>query len=266
MKVTRSGEITLHESWKHLPYEGDYRDFAGEAKKRVQDFFHNAFEDQTKHVINKKSEDVDTWIFPTLEMGQLNIHHDSLVTKRIMSSAESGSLLNIATGYFNLTQTYMNTLVSECKADCSIIIAHPNANGFKGAKFPFGGIPDAYTLIARKFYEHMKKSFQHNRISLLEYERENWTYHAKGLWYHSSADPSLPCMTVIGSSNYGERSVNRDMESQICLVTTNPTLQKSLKAEYEHLLKFASTAESQLVSRLVPNWVRAVVFIFKKFF
>jgi CDP-diacylglycerol---glycerol-3-phosphate 3-phosphatidyltransferase len=265
MKVNRSGEITLHESWKHVPYEGDYRDFAGEAKKRLQDFFTNAFEDQTKGAV-VVNEDVDTWIFPTLEMGQLNVHHDSLVTRRIMSSAESGSLLNIATGYFNLTQTYMDTLVNDCKANCSIIMAHPNANGFKGSKFPSGGIPDAYTLIARKFYEQMKKSFQHNRISLLEYEREKWTYHAKGLWYHPSSNPSLPCMTVVGSSNYGERSVNRDLECQICLATTNPTLQKSLKSEYEHLLQFASTAESQLVSRLVPNWVKAVVFLFKKFF
>jgi CDP-diacylglycerol--glycerol-3-phosphate 3-phosphatidyltransferase len=265
MKVNRSGEITLHESWKHMPYEGDYRDFANEAKQRLQSFFHNAFEDQSRSHV-KETEDVDTWIFPTLEMGQLNVHHDSLVTKKILESAEDGSTLNIATGYFNLTQTYMDTLVNECKANCSIIMAHPNANGFKGSKGPAGGIPDAYTLIARKFYEQMQKSNQDDRISLLEYERDGWTYHAKGLWYHSSENPSLPCMTVIGSSNYGERSVNRDLESQICLVTTNPKLQKSLKAEYDHLMKYASTAESQLVSRLVPNWVKTVVFLFKKFF
>lgn len=253
----------MHESWKHLPYESDYEVFASEAKKRLQEFFHSAFEAQSRCQIGKED---DTWIFPTLEMGQLNIHHDSLVTRKILASAEKGSILNIATGYFNLTQTYMDTLVNECEADCSIVMAHPNANGFKGSKGPAGGIPDAYTLIARKFYEQMQKSNQDDRISLLEYERNNWTYHAKGLWYHQSSDKSLPCMTVIGSSNYGERSVNRDLESQVCLVTTNHALQTSLKAEYDHLLKYASTAESQLVSRLVPNWVKTVVFLFKKFF
>lgn len=264
MKVHQNGDVTMHESWKHLPYESDYEDFASEAKKRLQEFFHSAFEDQSRSQIG--SEDVDTWIFPTLEMGQLNIHHDSLVTRRILASAEKGSVLNIATGYFNLTQKYMDTLVNECEADCSIVMAHPNANGFKGSKGPAGGIPDAYTLIARKFYEQMQKSNQDDRISLMEYERNNWTYHAKGLWYHQSSDKSLPCMTVIGSSNYGERSVNRDLESQVCLVTTNRALQTSLKAEYDHLLQYASTAESQLVSRLVPNWVKTVVFLFKKFF
>lgn len=174
MKVNKSGEITLHEDWKHLPYEGDYNAFVSEAKKRLQSFFHHAFEDQSRSHINEKeiNEDIDTWIFPTLEMGQLNIHHDSIVTKKILESAEEGSFLNIATGYFNLTQSYMDTLVNECKANCSITMAHPNANGFKGSKGPAGGIPDAYTLIARKFYEQMQKANQDNRISLLEYERD----------------------------------------------------------------------------------------------
>lgn len=104
-------------------------------------------------------------------------------------------------GYFNLTQTLMDTIVKECGADCSIIMAHPNANGFKGAKGPAGGIPDAYSLLAKKFYEQIKRHKQGNRIALLEYERMSWTYHAKGLWYTPS-ESSLPCMTVVGSSNY----------------------------------------------------------------
>ena len=32
-------------------------------------------------------------------------------------------------------------------------MAHPNANGFLGARFPAGGIPAAYTLIANKFFD-----------------------------------------------------------------------------------------------------------------
>lgn len=76
----------------------------------------------------------------------------------------------------------------------------------------------------------------------------------------------LPCMTVIGSSNYGARSVSRDLESQLCLVTENEALQKALKVEHDHLCKFATTAESELVKRPIPNWVKAVVFLFKNFF
>jgi CDP-diacylglycerol---glycerol-3-phosphate 3-phosphatidyltransferase len=264
MKVDKKGGVHLHESWKLLPYESDHQTFANEAKKRIQTFFTQTFEEQRAQ-LEEESTDADTWIFPTLEMGQLNIHHDSVVMKRILGSAEEGSKLNMATGYFNLTDTLMDTIVRDCGADCSIVMAHPNANGFKGAKGPAGGIPDAYSLLAKKFYDQIKKHGQENRISLLEYERDSWTYHAKGLWY-TPQDTNLPCMTVVGSSNYGERSVNRDLESQVCLVTKNKALQKALQAEYDHLTKFATTAENQLVTRFIPKWVQTVVFLFKNFF
>lgn len=263
MKVDKNGEAQLHESWKLLPYESDHQAFANEAKKRMQGFFTSTYEEQKAQL--EISTDADTWIFPTLEMGQINIHHDSLVMKRILMNTEKGSRLNMATGYFNLTETLMDTIVKDCKANCSIIMAHPDCNGFKGAKFPSGNIPDAYTLLARQFYEKIKQHGQENRISMFEYQRDQWTYHAKGLWYYP-AGSSLPYMTVIGSSNYGERSVNRDLESQICLVTTNKSLQRSLKEEYNHLTQYASTAEDQLLTRFVPKWVQTVVLLFKNFF
>lgn len=264
LKVDRSGDVGLHDNWKLLPYESDYHDYAMEARKSIQNYFMKVFNEQSSSELHDENDD-DTWLFPTLEMGQINIHHDSIITKKILGASGKGSALKMATGYFNLTQNYMDTLVNECEADCSIIMAHPNANGFKDSKGPSGGIPDAYSLIARKFYEQIKQYGHENRISLLEYEREKWTYHAKGLWYHHNRS-DLPCMTIIGSSNYGERSVNRDLEAQICLVTTNKSLQKSLKAEYDHLLSYASTAEDQLTTRLIPTWVKTVVFLFKKFF
>lgn len=56
------------------------------------------------------------------------------------------------------------------------------ANGFQGAKGPAGGIPAAYTLIAKHFYKKLLKANQHHRFKLLEYSKPGWTYHAKGLW------------------------------------------------------------------------------------
>jgi CDP-diacylglycerol--glycerol-3-phosphate 3-phosphatidyltransferase len=142
---------------------------------------------------------------------------------------------------------------------------HFQANGFQGAKGPAGGIPAAYSLIARRFLENIKKKSQEHRFSLFEYERDQWTYHAKGLWLYPPSS-SLPHLTFVGSSNYGERSVNRDLESQICVVTTNKNLQKSLQNEYNHIFSHAATAETQLVVRTIPNWVKVVVGLFKNFF
>jgi CDP-diacylglycerol---glycerol-3-phosphate 3-phosphatidyltransferase len=100
---------------------------------------------------------------------------------------------------------------------------------------------------------------------LSEYERHGWTYHAKGLWYYLP-NSKLPNLTVIGSSNYGERSVNRDLETQICLVTHNKALQTQLQDECNHLYKYGKTAEMAIVARPVPRWVKAVVWLFKNFF
>lgn len=77
---------------------------------------------------------------------------------------------------------------------------------------------------------------------------------------------NLPSLTLIGSSNFGERSVNRDLETQICLVTTNKTLQQNLQSECDNLFELGTTAEQALTKRPVPKWVRAVVSLFLNYF
>lgn len=48
-----------------------------------------------------------------------------------------------------------------------------------------------------------------------------------GLWLYP-AGKSMPCLTLIGSPNFGYRSVHRDLETQIALVTENQDLQRQL--------------------------------------
>lgn len=106
---------------------------------------------------------------------------------------------------------------------------------------------------------------QDHRINFFEYENPGWTYHAKGLWYYLPHS-NLPNLTLIGSSNFGERSVNRDLETQICLVTHNKGLSQSLQNENERLFRLSTTAEKQITTRPVPRWVQAVVGLFRNFF
>jgi phosphatidylserine/phosphatidylglycerophosphate/cardiolipin synthase-like enzyme len=61
------------------------------------------------------------------------------------------------------------------------------------------------------------------QIRLWEYTRPGWTYHAKGMWIYSAssvdpsaqAEPALPIGCLVGSPNFGERSFDRDLESQV---------------------------------------------------
>lgn len=263
LAVNKNAQEELHKDGKILPYEGVKEEFIMHAKQRISDFMKDTYIQQQKIVEEQKG--ADTWIFPLVEMGQIGIHHDSLVTKQLLSSPIEGSRLKLATGYFNLTQEYMDTLASNCLAQCSILMAHPNANGFQGASGPAGGIPAAYTLIAKKFYENLVQLKQNHRVNFFEYEKEGWTYHAKGLWYYLPGT-SFPNATLIGSSNFGERSVNRDLETQVCLVTTNDGLAERLQGEADRLFSSSSTAENEITSRPVPHWVQAVVKVFRNFF
>ncbi|XP_053607980.1 CDP-diacylglycerol--glycerol-3-phosphate 3-phosphatidyltransferase, mitochondrial [Plodia interpunctella] len=207
----------------------------------------------------------DTWIFPLIQMGEFNITQDEQVTKRLLESAPPNSKLKLATGYFNLTDQYANTLLKDCKGNISLLMAHPNANGFLGAAGPAGGIPHAYSLIARKFWQRILDSKQTDRIQLLEYERPGWTFHAKGLWYYP-AGSGVPWGTLVGSANLGQRSVRRDLEAQAAIFTVSRDLQERLHEECSQLHIYATECGEELQNRKTPLWVRATVGLFRSYF
>ena len=69
------------------------------------------------------------------------------------------------------------------------------------------------------------------------YQRPGWTYHAKGLWLGAP-----PLLSVVGSSNFGERSVRRDLELSFTLVTklTTPKLLLQRDEMTVHSLDFGT--------------------------
>lgn len=72
--------------------------------------------------------DHDTWLFPLIELPPVSVHMDSKVTTRILESADAGSTLHLATGYFNLTDDYTCTILKNSKAQYQFLIAHPSVN------------------------------------------------------------------------------------------------------------------------------------------
>lgn len=284
VQVSASGEYKAHKKCDRLAYMHGKKQFVERANRSICEFFADAANQLRSHQINNTSIDIgggasgaatsphrlhrktiDTWIFPFVEMGQLGLHHDSIVTDRLFSQALAESRIHLSTGYFNLTQNYMDTIAARCSAYCDILMAHPNANGFQGASGVAGGIPAAYSQISKKFLQMIAAAGQQHRIKLFEYEHPGWTYHAKGLWYYLPGS-FMPDLTLIGSSNFGERSVQRDLESQICLVTVNDGLRRQLQREYVNLKRYCAPAELQLQTRTIPRWVKVTVSFFKGFF
>jgi CDP-diacylglycerol--glycerol-3-phosphate 3-phosphatidyltransferase len=137
-------------------------------------------------------------------------------------------------------------------------------NGFWKGQGLSGYIPHAYSRVLQQFYQLIVTQGQRHRIALFEYTRKNWTFHAKGLWLSLPSPPpvtvnnnnnnnnnnersdemlrkedNFPCVTLIGSPNFGVRSIARDVESQLVIITENRDLQQRLQQEMEHIFATA---------------------------
>ncbi|KAH0517897.1 CDP-diacylglycerol--glycerol-3-phosphate 3-phosphatidyltransferase, mitochondrial [Microtus ochrogaster] len=266
------------------PYKGDRAAYCRAANKRVMDVIHSArtrqqmLHAQTFHSDSLLSQEEaaaagdrrpapDTWIYPLIQMKPFEIQIDEIVTETLLTEAERGAKVFLTTGYFNLTQAYMD-LVLGTRAEYQILLASPEVNGFFGAKGVAGAIPAAYVHIERQFYSEVCSLGQQDRVQLQEYWRKGWTFHAKGLWLYL-AGSSLPCLTLIGSPNFGYRSVHRDLEAQIAIVTESRALQQQLHQEQEQLYLrsgVVSSATFEQPGRQVKLWVKMVTPLIKNFF
>ena len=99
-------------------------------------------------------------------------------------------------------------------------------------------------------------------LRVRRYQRPGWTYHAKGLWLGAP-----PLLSVVGSSNFGERSVRRDLELSFTLVTTDASLRAELQAELDALRDHAVDADADDATEQTPSLAaRAAAAAFRTFF
>jgi CDP-diacylglycerol--glycerol-3-phosphate 3-phosphatidyltransferase len=153
----------------------------------------------------------------------------------------SPSQWTFTAGYFNVHPALSNIL-TRTPSPGTVITAAAQANGFYGSAGVSGLLPAAYILLSRRFLEAAKRAETLTNLTLREWrrgtvgEKDGWTYHAKGIWVTlpNETDPSI---TLIGSSNYTQRSYKLDLESNALVVTKNAELKQRLSAETEHLLQ-----------------------------
>lgn len=212
-----------------------------------------------------KKEDADTLLLPLLQMGPLNVRQETRAIPQIVELAleapdqdQSPPTLALTSGYFSLYRPY-KALLQQAKAARSaivkIICAAPEANGFFQSKGVSGWIPEAYTWYEYQFWNALRrsnkllrqdaKSIQDGGVEITEWKKEGWTYHAKGIWYSppqakGSNETAAPNMVHVGSSNYGSRSADLDLECTFLISTQSKALSQRFKDEYATLDKDAN--------------------------
>jgi len=113
---------------------------------------------------------------------------------------------------------------------------------------------------------------------MVEFCRPGWTFHSKGVWLYASDDAEtdplhpkanknvddnlLPLSTVVGSSNYGERGMMRDLEMSFVVTTTDERLRGDFQQEVDRLLTNTVAVSMQQLKGRFPPWFRTLLVTF----
>ncbi|XP_053208119.1 CDP-diacylglycerol--glycerol-3-phosphate 3-phosphatidyltransferase, mitochondrial-like [Panonychus citri] len=231
-KLTVNGQLTTDSSDSFNPFDRE---------KFIKTFKDNLTQIQSKYLkldefsVTKVSG--ETLIVPTIQMKYLQVTEDFDLTSTLFNLARHSSRVNhLVSGYFNLTKDYIDHLTQlNVSTRLNVLAASEEVNGFYKANGFKYLIPKIYTDKSKHFLEIIKQTSAN--IQFYTYSRPNWTFHAKGFWTYLDDDSYV---TSIGSSNYGYRSVERDLEMQFLIVTKDSTLIDKLEKERKQLWKFAS--------------------------
>ncbi|XP_026693645.2 CDP-diacylglycerol--glycerol-3-phosphate 3-phosphatidyltransferase, mitochondrial [Ciona intestinalis] len=303
-----NGELKLSEECPHHPVTGNFQEYAAYVRTRMQPYslpysyednksqsilqdwnpfrilFNKFFPAVTPQICENMSndnvssispaqfaiksdcDDCDTFIYPSLQLGCVGITQDENLTKTLLKLLPENTQTYFTSGYFNITNEY-SKLILDNKSQFDILVASPDANGFLGSAGVSGKIPSVYVQLTKNFFDQVAEK-KRNDIKIWEYMRPKWTYHSKGLWFYDKGS-DLPCLTMLGSSNYGSRSVHRDLEAQITLVTTNTGLMKQLHQERVNLFKHARPVTQSTFTKpkyAVTRWVSFATAILRHYF
>jgi len=150
-----------------------------------------------------------------------------------------------------------------------VLVGAPSASGFWGAGGLRGLVPKMYASLEQAFWREVVA--RRSSLQIFHYDHRRGggqTFHAKGLWLwphttdapanygtHAATSPSAadplplapeaPFATFVGSSNFGERSVRRDVEISAWLLTTDAALRSRLARERDDLIDGAHAVHDQ---------------------
>ena len=202
-------------------------------------------------------------VAPLMQCKALGVMEDQAFTQRLLEAVGPNHDVVMATGYFNLPAAYSRRILATPCPRLRVLTASARANGFHGARGLAAAIPDAYADIARAFCAQARRAGRAGVVKVLQYDRPGWTYHAKGVWVADAAQQE-DMMTVIGSPNFGERSVHRDLELQFVLRTRSRDLCAGLVAERDGLLAHSAPVD-EWSGAPPPLWLRLAWRVLKPF-
>ncbi|VUZ43279.1 unnamed protein product, partial [Hymenolepis diminuta] len=240
--VTPGGELKANSKETDSVYANE-KAYCSLFQSRIEDFLSTA---KTKYTspLDADSTSFSSAIFPLIQMGAYKIKQETPFVMRILKHLrmcevnESSFEISLTSGYFCPTDELEQALIAIVQKSThpplkvNVLCAAPEANSFFKSHGISGGIPAAYREMLISFLRRIARHpSSTNNIQVDEYIRPGWTFHAKGLWINTSSTT----VNFVGSSNYGYRSRDLDLETQIVVASNDPKVREKIEAERRRL-------------------------------
>nr|CAD2179584.1 unnamed protein product [Meloidogyne enterolobii] len=194
MQLDKFGKLNFFGSASIHPFTGSNEEIQKSIKTEIFELF-----DKCKGNVNNLTN--DTFIYPFLQMGVFDIKQEVRFLRNLFNKEENIKEINLITAYFNLCDEYADWMLQKRPFLVNIVFGSSRTNGFYGGTGLSGSVPLLYLQNSLDFIRKSKEQgFEKSPFTFMEWDRDGWTFHAKGLWIEFLNSKRIG--TVIGSSNY----------------------------------------------------------------
>ena len=190
-----------------------------------------------------------TIFIPCIQHAQLNVTGEStnilslLDQLDILFHNKTPYELLLTSAYPSFMPSMVSSIISlvrrQVLSQVVLLIPTESTHGFHKATGIKALIPKMHKEAINEVVNKLTSSNGESSLRIQYYNRPQWSYHAKGIWLLSPLDKtlSLPFFTYIGSSNFGQRSWERDLELGFMIISNHIPVRTKIANEINHLYK-----------------------------
>ncbi|EJW01707.1 hypothetical protein EDEG_03769 [Edhazardia aedis USNM 41457] len=130
----------------------------------------------------------------------------------------------LSTAYMNFTKSHFDIFENK---NMKIITSSQKTNTFNDNSMVEKFINDGYTNTLLETIQRLRKA------QFYEYKKEGYSFHCKGVWCFTNN----MAISIIGSSNFNFRSINRDVETNFLIITIDENAFIGLQNEINTIIK-----------------------------
>jgi CDP-diacylglycerol---glycerol-3-phosphate 3-phosphatidyltransferase len=179
----------------------------------------------------------------TIQWATQHMAPDRITIKTLQSAVDAKLNITLCSPYLSLSPEIVSVLKSH--SSLRIVTGAPTSNAFHGSTGVSQFIPAAYECMQSELMSELPHA------KFLNFTRPGWTFHPKGVWVAKNDEI---VSTVIGSSNFGNRSRWRDLEI-LFRIDVARNHRGMFQRELEEIINFSQPV---LAKPVQPMWIKLI--------